>query len=491
MLNSAAGVRLPSPTEPPISTIRSGRASGASASSSATFVSGPVGTSVSAPSRSRISLARNCTACSSTGRPGEAAGRGRRARSRRGRARRRRACARADPERPRRRARRRARTARAREARSRSSSRASGSPRRCVTPSSSTSGEASASMSAIASSCPGSQSMTIGVGIAANRPEASPRCRTRAEATSARRSSPPRMRPPCTHAGVPPRGTALEQAHDEAGRERVAGAGPVDRDDRRRGRAGHLLAVLEEHGALVAVGHGDELSPLHDLVLEPVDDQQVGLEVEHPGRRGVQGEELGFRRRRIDDLVRHLELGQHGALDLARRHVGIRPGEHGDLVLALQVDVDQRDTRLSRALDVELDPGLDQARQRLVGERVVADGADHPHLRAHPRGRDGLVRALAAGEPLELPRRDGLPRPGQPLHPRDEVDVDRTDDGELDCHAAQDYAARACRSSCARPSRFSRRSKRPAQSEPRSGAAWNETAAERPSSARTSTASSR
>ena len=43
MLNSAAGVRFPSPIEPPISTIRSGRASGASASSSATFVSGPVG----------------------------------------------------------------------------------------------------------------------------------------------------------------------------------------------------------------------------------------------------------------------------------------------------------------------------------------------------------------------------------------------------------------------------------------------------------------
>ena len=51
MLNSAAGVRLPSPIEPPIRTIRSGRASGCSASSSATFVSGPVGTSVSLPSR--------------------------------------------------------------------------------------------------------------------------------------------------------------------------------------------------------------------------------------------------------------------------------------------------------------------------------------------------------------------------------------------------------------------------------------------------------
>ena len=49
MLNSAAGVRFPSPIEPPISTIRSGRASGSSASSRAMFVSGPVGTSVELP----------------------------------------------------------------------------------------------------------------------------------------------------------------------------------------------------------------------------------------------------------------------------------------------------------------------------------------------------------------------------------------------------------------------------------------------------------
>ena len=57
MLNSAAGVRLPSPIAPPIRTIRSGRASGCSASRSAMFVSGPVGTSVSLPV-ARADLAR-------------------------------------------------------------------------------------------------------------------------------------------------------------------------------------------------------------------------------------------------------------------------------------------------------------------------------------------------------------------------------------------------------------------------------------------------
>ena len=43
MLNSAAGVTLPSAIAPPIRTIDSGRASGCCASRSATFVSGPVG----------------------------------------------------------------------------------------------------------------------------------------------------------------------------------------------------------------------------------------------------------------------------------------------------------------------------------------------------------------------------------------------------------------------------------------------------------------
>ena len=52
-------------------------------------------------------------------------------------------------------------------------------------------------------------------------------------------------------------------------------------------------------------------------------------------------------------------------------------------------------------------------------------------------------------------------------------------------------AARARRSSSVRPSRFSRRSKRPAQSDERSGSEPSSAAARRPSRARTSTASSR
>ena len=63
MLNSAAGERLPSPIAPPIRTMRSGRASGCSEKRSPMFVSGPVGTSVSLPSRARSSWAMKSTAC--------------------------------------------------------------------------------------------------------------------------------------------------------------------------------------------------------------------------------------------------------------------------------------------------------------------------------------------------------------------------------------------------------------------------------------------
>ena len=66
MLNSAAGVTLPSAIAPPMSTIRSSRSatSGWRASSSPTFVSGPVGTRTTPGS---IRSARKSTACCSTG----------------------------------------------------------------------------------------------------------------------------------------------------------------------------------------------------------------------------------------------------------------------------------------------------------------------------------------------------------------------------------------------------------------------------------------
>src|SRR4051812_1137676 len=171
MLNSAAGVTLPSAIAPPISTMRSitPTTSGCRASSSAMFVSGPVGTTVIGADAARSRSARKSTAWVPTGAP---TGAGRSGPS--------------SPLSP---------CTDAATIGSRISGRlapaatsmsprpASSSTRRAfavvlssvwlpwtvVTPSTSTSGLASASSSAIASSCPGSQSMRSGVATKGGR----------------------------------------------------------------------------------------------------------------------------------------------------------------------------------------------------------------------------------------------------------------------------------------------------------------------------------
>src|SRR5207247_562089 len=137
----------------------------------------------------------------------------------------------------------------------------------------------------------------------------------------------------------------LEQRDDEARGEGVSGRGPVDDRDRGRRRARDLAAALEERRALRAVGDRDELAVRDDLVLEAVDDQQVGLHVDRPRGRGVEREERRAARRGEHHLVRHLELAENGALDLARGEPGVRTRDDDDLVLTVRVDEDQRDTR--------------------------------------------------------------------------------------------------------------------------------------------------
>ena len=159
-------------------------------------------------------------------------------------------------------------------------------PETVVTPTSSTSGEASASRSAIASSWPGSQSRMMGVGVmrrvlpASSAAVGREGCAPRREAASApaahaRASASPRSRP-----------SSSETTRQRG--ERVTGCGAVHSLDARGGRARDLDAVLEERGSLGAVGDGDELSPRDDLVLEPVHDQQVGLELDRTGGRRVE-----------------------------------------------------------------------------------------------------------------------------------------------------------------------------------------------------------
>ena len=106
---------------------------------------------------------------------------------------------------------------------------------------------------------------------------------------------------------------------------------------------------------------------------------------------------------------------------------------HGDAVLAARVDQDERDAGgliLERSELGHVDAiGLERG-SRLRPECVGTDRADERRSRTEPRGRHGLVAALAAvmlGEPAAG---HGLPRRRQSIDGRDEVDVDRPDDDD-------------------------------------------------------------
>src|SRR6202035_512218 len=81
--------------------------------------------------------------------------------------------------------------------------------------------------------------------------------------------------------------------------------------------------------------------------------------------------------------------------------------------------------------------------QRSQHEIVAADPPDEADLRAEPRRRDRLVRALPPGMALKRGPGQRLAGPWQPLGPRDEVDVGRADDGDPRLHACLTDHARA------------------------------------------------
>ena len=83
-----------------------------------------------------------------------------------------------------------------------------------------------------------------------------------------------------------------------------------------------------------------------------------------------------------------------------------------------------------RLVEIELDPRCSQPGERLGSERVAPDGADHANIRAEPGARNGLVRALAAGKPLERRAGHRLAGTGQRRAARDEIEVDRADDAD-------------------------------------------------------------
>ena len=226
------------------------------------------------------------------------------------------------------------------------------------------------------------------------------------------------------------------------------------------------------------------------LELVAVHDRDVRIHRDRSRRGCVQAEDARARLpRREHRGVGDLELAENGVvrgkLDLAERRV--RAGSDDDLVLTGGVDEDESDPgRLLARVELQRDVGGAQPGERFLRERIAADRADERHVRAQSRARDRLVRALPAGHARERGSGHGLARSRQALAPRDEVEVDRPDDRDSWLHAA-----RARRSSTVELKSVSRRSKSPAQSDERSGGASRLAAVARPSSARTSTASSR
>ena len=213
---------------------------------------------------------------------------------------------------------------------------------------------------------------------------------------------------------------ALEERDEQARREGIAGSCAVDGIDPRGLRARDLLPVLEQQRSLGAERHRHEpVAPLQQLELVAVHDRQVGVDVDRPRRGGVQAEETGRLLPRADDGgVRHLELAEHGVAlgQLESAELRVRARSDDDLVLAGRIDEDHRHACRRR------DPGRPNvesflARQRLLGEGVVPDGAHEAHVGPEPRAGDGLVRALPAGHALERRAGHGLPRPGQLARP--------------------------------------------------------------------------
>ena len=203
-------------------------------------------------------------------------------------------------------------------------------------------------------------------------------------------------------------------------------------------RAGDLLPALEQDGPFGAERQrGQAVEPPDRLELVAVDDQQVDL-VEQSGGRLAAGAAFRQRNRaccggRRDRLDRDLELAEH----CVRRR---RPSVASAAALAPGATTiwfsPSSPTTISATpvgsstprTPCEVDAALFEQRQRLVGERIVARPRRPSHARAEPRGRQCLVRPLAARDALEGRVGQRLPRPREPLAARDEVEVDRPDD---------------------------------------------------------------
>ena len=301
-------------------------------------------------------------------------------------------------------------------------------PATVVTPRRSSSGLASASRSAIASSCPGSQSSRIGVG-SLTRAQYLVNLRRRGQrGLSAGPGGCDRTGGAGAAKGLLPL-APFEERDDEAGREGVPGARPVDRLDFGRRGARNLFTVIQKQCTLGAQREGEKGSHgrrAECIQLERVRDDQVGaaedITRDLPGGGRVEAEEaVEPIEGGLDRAVSDLQLADEGVrlsdLDAIRIEGMVGAGHDDDLGLPLLVDEDQRQpSRASNHLSAgQIDVRLAKLFHCEASEVVVSNRPDEPHIGAETRGGHRLVRALPAGDVVEARARDRLPRQGKVL----------------------------------------------------------------------------
>ena len=91
-------------------------------------------------------------------------------------------------------------------------------------------------------------------------------------------------------------------------------------------------------------------------MLELVHDQEIGLDLDWSRRSGVQGEELGVAGGGEHDVVRHLELTEHGPVRRDRSDGCVRARNDDDLILAVFAHEDERDPGRADTFELEVHP---------------------------------------------------------------------------------------------------------------------------------------
>ena len=239
-----------------------------------------------------------------------------------------------------------------------------------------------------------------------------------------------------------------------------------------------------EHGDDGHAGASEQL--VEDDVEDGADDAAVVLD-------GVDVERVRRRRVRSEAELATPECEQHGEREddearPERPHVG--QARAGEQQAAERAGDERQEHRGPAEEDVQArdDATADEA---AVPAEPEHDGEEHRH-RDEPEPGELVVLVLPARDPTARAPRAAAgarlrARARGTLHRRHAAEFG----GRRRAPAVPGGQAASARRSSAAPNRFSRRSNRPAQSDARSGADSKRAEAARPSSARTSTASSR